>query len=152
MDRRIPNDTLTAIGFVATGFELRFYQSNEKASGPQQGRGGREDEFEGDEGTIGDDQIEWGGLGSEGIEGEMTGVGLLHHHHAGVLAKFPGELAVSDVDGGDGGRAVLEEAIGEPAGAGAEIEGADALDGECEVGEGVFQFVAAAAHVAIIGD
>jgi len=52
-------------------------------------------------------------------------------------------LSVADIDGVDGRGAVLEEAVGEAAGGGAEIEGAGARDGDGEVEEGVLELVAA---------
>ena len=46
---------------------------------------------------------------------EGAGIGLFHNHHARVLAQFPGELALPDIDREDFGRSMLQQAIGETA-------------------------------------
>ena len=59
---------------------------------------------------------------------QVADVGALADLDAGVGAQPLVQLAVADVDGHHRGRAPLEEAVGEPAGRRAEVEGAAALD------------------------
>ena len=73
--------------------------------------------------------------------GEFASVRFLHYHHAWVLAEFPRELAVADVDGVNFRCAVLEEAIGETARGGAKIDGGEIRDAELKVVQRVFKFV-----------
>jgi hypothetical protein len=79
---------------------------------------------------------------------EVAGIDAFHDDDAGVLAQFPGELAAADVDGVDELGAVLEEAIREASGGGADIHGDGVGDVDLEGLEGVFEFGSAAADVA----
>ena len=54
------------------------------------------------------------------------------------------EEGAADVDGDDGFGAVLEEAVGEAAGGGADVDAAGAVDAEVEAVEGFLEFEAAA--------
>ena len=81
----------------------------------------------------------------------MAGIGLLHHDHPRVAAQFPRELALADINGKDARRTGLEQAVREPAGAGAEVGGSQAGNFEAEVAESVFEFETAAADVFIRG-
>ena len=53
---------------------------------------------------------------------EFPRVGLFHHHHARVLAQFPGKLAASDIDRVHSRRAARQQYIGKAAGRRADIE------------------------------
>ena len=75
----------------------------------------------------------------------MSGVGFFHDDHAVVLAEFPRKLATAHVHGKNLGRAALQQAIGETAGGGAEINAPPARDVELKMFERVFELVAAAA-------
>jgi hypothetical protein len=77
----------------------------------------------------------------------MAGVGPFHDSDAGILTKFPGKLAAAHVHGEDFGRAVLQEAIGEPAGGSAEVNGGQAARIELEMAQAVFELEAAPADV-----
>ena len=66
-------------------------------------------------------------VASEGDEGQVggrqrAGVQALDHGHARVLAQARVDLAVGDVDGGDPRGAALEQAVGEAAGGGADVD------------------------------
>ena len=63
---------------------------------------------------------------------EVAGVEFLADDDARIAADFPVELRVAHIDGADFGRAVLEQAIGETAGARADVEAGRAgrIDGE----------------------
>ena len=56
------------------------------------------------------------------IEGQMARVDAFVHHHARIVAQFPVELSVPDVDGMHADRSVLQQAIGEAAGGRADIQ------------------------------
>lgn len=84
--------------------------------------------------------------------GQLPGIGPFEDGDARILSEFPGELAVADVDGVNGSRAVLEEAIGETAGAGAQIKRAGTGHRQDEVKQGMLQFVAAPGHEPFRGD
>ena len=62
------------------------------------------------------------------VRRERAGVGALDHGHALVLAQAVVELAVGDVERDHVGRAALEQAVGEAAGRGADVERAAAGD------------------------
>ena len=68
----------------------------------------------------------------------------------GILPEFPGELAVADVDGIDLRCPRLEEAVGEAAGGGPDVEGDQALDGKAEGIEGAPEFEAAPADIGVL--
>ena len=57
---------------------------------------------------------------------ERAGVAALEHRHARVLAEPPVELAVGDVERDHGRGPALEQAVGEAAGRGADVEAAAA--------------------------
>ena len=78
---------------------------------------------------------------------EIAGVGFFQQADAGVAAKLEGDLAVAGVHGDDAGGAVLEEAVGEASGGGADVEANFSGDVDLPVGECVFEFEAAAAYV-----
>src|SRR5207248_7706847 len=82
---------------------------------------------------------------------QVARVGPVHDAHARIAAEFPGQLSVADIDGEYLFRAVLEQAIGEPAGGGAEVNGHGSFHFQLKVNQGVFQLVAAAADVFIPG-
>ena len=79
--------------------------------------------------------------------GKRTGIELFHHDDARIVAEFPGELPVTDIDRIDLRRAMLEQAIGESAGRGSEIEGDFVLCVDGEFFQGVFEFESAAADI-----
>ena len=68
----------------------------------------------------------------------MADVGLLHNGDAGIVAQAVVELRLADVDGVDAVCAVLEEAVGEAAGGGADVGGGETGYFEVECGECVF--------------
>ena len=57
------------------------------------------------------------------------------------------DLSVAGVDSKDGGGTVLQHAVGEAAGGGADVRTGEAIDGDGEGLEGVFEFEAATADV-----
>ena len=136
---------------LAAGLKLRLDEQDKLAlpgglRRGERGEDGGQDERGGDEGDVHGDQANR--LGGERVRLEQAGVGALHEGDAGVAAERVGDLAVAGVDGKDAGRAVLEEAVGEASGGGADVQAGEVLDGDRPVGEGAFELQAAAADVA----
>ena len=112
----IADHTCPSAGFLTSGLELGFDQSQQLPVGRQQlGRRFKE-QTQGNEGAVDDHQICVGERGRERTGREVSRVGSFHDHHPRILAQRPGELTLSDVDGIDSGCAVLQEAIGEATG------------------------------------
>ena len=82
--------------------------------------------------------ISSGRKGKRGIS-QITGVQPLHDQDAGVLAQAPVELPVTDVDRDHHRRSALEQAVGEAAGRGADVEAATPVDVDLELGESVLE-------------
>jgi hypothetical protein len=138
-------DDAAGADVFAGEFELGFDEDDGVAAGFEDGEGGGEDEGEGDEGDVGDDEVhEFGDIGG----GHVADVEVFAADDAGVVAEFPDELVGADIVGVDSGGAVLEEAVGEAAGGGTDIEADEAGDIDVEVVQGAFEFEAAAADVA----
>ncbi len=142
-----------ADGFVAddaaarhiggTGLELGLEQDHAlRAGGKARGDGGQH-LAERNEGDIGDKQVERGELG------EVAGVRAFHGGDARVLAQALVELPAADVDGDNGGGAALQEAVGEAAGGGANVEAAQAVRFDAEGVESGFELTPAAADVGL---
>ena len=139
---------------LAAGFELGF-DEEDGFSLPlcfgwgEGGDDGGEDQGCGDEADVQGEEAD--GLRREREElagGEEAGVGALEEGDAGVGAELVVDLAVAGVDGEDGGSAVLEHAVSEAAGGGADVGAGEALDGDVPGGEGGFELEAAAGDVA----
>jgi hypothetical protein len=81
----------------------------------------------------------------------MARIGFFHDDHPAILPEFPGELPPADVHGKNFFGAVLQQAISESAGGGAQVESGDSSGLQMKMVEGVFQFVAAAADVFVAG-
>ena len=142
-----------ADGFVAddaaarhiggTGLELGLEQDHAlRAGGKARGDGGKH-LAERNEGDVGDEQVEGRELG------EVAGVRAFHGGDARVLAQALVELPTAHIDGDDGDSATLQEAIGEAAGGGANVEAAEAVRLDAEGVEGGFELAAAAADVGL---
>lgn len=135
-------DDAAAGDFGGAGFELRLEEDDAGSGGWEAARGRGQDFAQGDEREVGDEEV-------EGWEfGKVAGVGALHECDARVVAEALVELGATDIDGEDGGSAVLKEAVREATGGGAEVEAAEAGDVDLEGGECGFEFFAAAADVA----
>jgi hypothetical protein len=81
---------------------------------------------------------------------ELAGVGALHEGDAGIAAEALGDLAVAGIDGENAGGSVLEHAIDEASGGGADVEAESAGEVDLPVTEGLFELEAPAAYVAKI--
>lgn len=128
----------------ATNFKLRLDQGYQLGAGREQRQSRRQHLVEGDEGGINDAQI---GVCAESSRFQVPDVGAFQADHPRIDAEFPGQLAVTDIDGKNLCRAMLQQAVGETAGRGADIKGcpADHLDGKDL--QGMSQLDTAARHV-----
>src|SRR5439155_6052434 len=79
-------------------------------------------------------------------------VDALDDFHARVVAQFPIQLAVADVEGDDAGRAALKQDVGKPAGRGADVERAFAERIDVEDVERARELDAAAADIWMVRD
>ncbi len=150
-------DGLAAVGGVADDppadpltaeLELRLDHRQSLAARRQAGGHGGQDLGERDEGDV--DRRQAGREGKR-RRGELTCVEALDHGHPRVLAERVGDLAVGDVDGRDAGGAALEQAVGEAAGRGADVEAVAARDLDRERLERVLELDPAARDEARAG-
>jgi hypothetical protein len=131
-------------GYVSAGkFELRFYQDQKIGVWFEERGGGLENSCGGDEGDVGDYQIE-GRLSRDVVGAEIACVSF-DLDYARVLLEFPSKLIGVDVDGEDFCGAGLEKAVGEASGAGADVDASEACGIQREIFQGTFEFEAAAA-------
>ena len=101
-----------------------------------------------DERHVDDDQVRRVG---QRVGRQRAGVDALDHRHALVARAATVQLAVGDVERDDVRRAALEQAVGEAAGRGADVERATARDGDPERVERVGELDPAARDVAAAG-
>src|SRR5580698_1074004 len=137
---------------AAAGFELRLDEDDGFSECGRGGEDGWEDKGGADEGDVCYQERKLGGFpgGVQRSRSEQASVGALYQRDAGVVAELHGDLAEAGVEGGDVGCAVLEKAVGEAAGGGADVEAGAAGDGDLPMVEGGFQLEAAAADVALL--
>ncbi len=121
------------------GLELRLHEHEGVPAGLEQPQHGRNGDPDADEGDVADEQV-----GRERQLGERAGVRPLEHGHARVVPELRVELPVADVDRGDARRPVLEEAVGEAARRGAEVDGGASLDPDVDELERVGELLASA--------
>jgi hypothetical protein len=114
---------------LAAELELRLDHRQQLAAGREAAGDGRQDLGQRDEGDV--DRRQAGGEGQVGGR-ELAGVEPLDHGHARILAHAQVDLAVGDVDRGDPGGAALQQAVGEAAGGGADVEAVAARDVDAE--------------------
>ncbi len=135
--------TLADVG--AADFELRFDEDDHLALGGEQGGEAIEHERDTDEANVADEKTcgfaDDGGL-------NQAGVLVLMQNDARVCLELPIDLGCSNVDAMDAGGTVLEKAVGEAAGGGADVDGDAAGGVNLELLESPFEFEAAAADVA----
>ena len=116
--------------------------------GAKSSKDGRQDQGCGDEGDVhceeGDAVWKVAGI-------EEACVGALHEGNAGVVAEGLGDLAIAGVNGENPGGTVLEHAVGETAGGGADVEAEAAGKVDVPVVQSAFELEPAAADVAEVG-
>ena len=141
---RVSDDAALA-HFAAAHFELRL---DERDGGRALGEAGgerREDLRQRDERHVHGRQVEEGG---ELFGGKLAGVLPFDDDDARVLAQFPRQLIVTDVDSPYARRAVLQQAVCEAAGGRADVQARLTSHVEVERAERRFELQAAATDVA----
>jgi hypothetical protein len=133
----------------AAEFELGFDEADELAVvRMQHGHHGWEDQGQRDEGKIKHRQIN---RFRNIVRQEMPEIELLAGDDPGVAADLPDQLVGAHIEGIDLGRAVLEQAVGEPAGGGSGIETGQAGRIDLKMRQGSFQFKAPSADIPWFG-
>src|SRR5712692_6759224 len=136
---------------LAAGFKLWFHQHNNLPSTPFGSRVGksrsdhrRQNQGCGNEGNIHDDQVhDFANL----LLSEVTGVSLLQQSDALILTEAKIDLPIARVHRNDAGCPVLQQAVGEPAGRGADIQTDFAANLDMPMLESLFQLEAATTDV-----
>jgi hypothetical protein len=105
---------------------------------------GRQHLLQRDERDVHDDQV---GRVRQLVAGDSAGVRALDHRHTGVAAQPPVELAVRDVERHHVRGAALQQAVGEAAGGGADVQRPAPLDRHAQGIERVRELDPAARHV-----
>ena len=108
---------------AAAGFELRFDEDDSFSKRGRSGEDRGEQERRGDKGDVHHEQGEGGLAGLGKCAGsEKAGIGAFNEANTRVVAEFHGDLSEAGVDGGYMGCAALQQAVGEAAGGGADVE------------------------------
>ena len=128
MDLRILDHPGAFIDFGFAGFKLRFDQRDNATTSAGERQGGGENFAQGNKRAINGHHI--GPLKTlwEIGASEMAGIGFIHYMHAMILAQMPRKLASADIHRENLFRAVLQEAIREAPGGGAQVDGDSAFD------------------------
>ena len=141
---RVANDSSFA-DLAFPHFELGLYQDNHFARPASKMRQRpRQNHGDGDEADIANRQVDGSPMSARR---QIARVHAFVHDHARIVAQFPVELAGADVDGVHARGAALQQAIGEAAGRGADVEADFARHVDAEMIERRFQLQAAAADV-----
>ena len=152
----VANDASLADVFAAS-FELRLDEDDgltapRLAQCAEGGEDRGEDESGRDERDVHcEEGWSWMRGGEEFAGGQEAGVGALAERDAGIVAEFLGDLAVAGVDSEDRLCAALQHTVGEASGGGSDVDASEAGEIDGPVGEGVFEFEAAAADVLEVG-
>jgi len=105
-----------------------------------------------DEGDVhGEEGRGWGVCGEEFALGQEAGIGALAKGDTGIVAELLGDLAVAGVNSQDRSCAVLEHAVGEASGGGADIDTGETGERDGPVFEGALELEATAADVLEVG-
>ena len=126
-----------------------FTSSTRSASARVQRREGGRHGQQRDEGQIGDREVD---RTAEVVRGERADVHPLADRHPRIGSQGPRQLTPADVDRVDVGGAPLQEAVGEPAGRRAGVEGAAPVDDDRKRVERRRELLAAAGDVARLGN
>ena len=82
---------------------------------------------------------------------QIARVGFVHDDNARMPAQFPRQLAVTDIDGEDFFRAVLQQTIGETAGRSTQVNDGQPFDVQFKIFQGMFELMTAAADIFFSG-
>ncbi len=130
---------------ILADLELRLHHGNDIGVGRRARRQCGQHCGQRDERQVGDHQVD---RAADRVGRQIAHVGALHHGHARIGAQRPGQLAVADVDGDHLAGAAVEQDLGEPAGRGAGVQAASAVDGQPEGVQCADEFVGATRHPA----
>jgi len=146
---RVPDDTAGA-ELLAADLELRLdHQQEVRGRGRECAQHGQH-HGEGDEGEVGDHDV---GRGAEAAGEHGSHVRLLVHLDPWVTAQFGGQLSGAHVYGDNGGGAVFEQDLREPAGGRPRVETATSGDAQAGRPKGLDraqELQRAAAHVVVV--
>jgi len=118
VDRRIAHDTALA-NMLAAGFELGLDQRDQCGALGSERERRRQNRRETDKTRVaGNDVDRLGDLPAR----QRAGVQALMDDDARVLAQFPSELTMTDINGVNPARAALQQHVGKPAGRSADIQ------------------------------
>ena len=143
MDRLVPDDALLP-DVLPSGFELRLDETDGLSAVREPFSQYRQDDPQRDERDIHAREIH---RFRDLFFGHVTEIGPFQVHDAFVGPQFPGELAVADVDRVHLHGAVLQHAVGEASGGGADVHADLALQCEAEFVHRLFQLEPAAADI-----
>ena len=139
----IPDDAALA-DVIPFQFELRLDEANQVTPLFQDGKGGPEDESEGNERDVDDNDP--GGV--PGVrKAQIPAIELLPGNDAWILAQLPGQLIRADVERVNSECSSLEEAIRKAAGGGANVHGHLSGDINTKGVQGSFKLEPAAADM-----
>ena len=135
-----------ALGDVlALELELGLDEGDDAPLFVEHGKDGGQDFGERDEGEVHDGEADFF---ADVLGLHVAGVELLFDDDAGIGAQFPDEVVGADVHGVDTGGTALEQAIGETAGGGSDVDAGPAGGIDVEGVERGFELEAAAADEA----
>jgi hypothetical protein len=142
-------DDNTAFGNIrGWEFELRLDEDEEVGMGSGARQRAGQNFADGDEREVGGDEV--GALGN--VAWRKIARVAFHGDDERILLESPGKLMDVDVDGEDEFGAVLEKAISEAAGGGADVEASAARGIEGKIGESGFEFAAGAGSEFLASD
>jgi hypothetical protein len=119
-----PSEAANAVMFPLR-LELRLDQREQMHRRRRQRQRHRQHRLQGNEADVDDDDI---GPRGQALALEFANIGFFHRHDFGVVAQRGMQLAVTDIDGEDEARAVLQQHLGEAAGGRADVEADMVLD------------------------
>jgi len=142
---RVLDDTSTPGCLGPAGLELWLDEQDQIRARRRTGEQRRGDRTQRYEAQIGDDEID---CSSDGFGVEAADVGSLPDLDSIVGTQLLVQLPIADIDGDHAWCAVLQQAVGEPAGRRARVEGSTAAHIDLEALERRRQLLAPSAHVA----
>jgi len=119
-------------------FELRLYEHQELGLGRKGAKRRQKDAQRNERGVHGNELDR----SAERFARELPGVGALENPHPGIAAQLKVQLAIAHIDGDHPAGSVLQKAIGESAGRGADVETIQPAGVKGEIGEGARELLA----------
>lgn len=141
MDLRIEQEA-AFLDFVPAGFEVGFKEDHAVGGRGQEGKDRRDNFQNRNKRDVHDQEAD---RFRDIFRGEGPGVGAFEEDNVRTVPQFGVELAVSDIDGVDSGRAAIEEDLSKPAAARADVQADFAGAGDLKPLKGRRQFFRAAA-------